>query len=134
MSAPPAVWNLRSVQPMRQAHRTFYRGKQLVMHRPACECRPESVIGTLVDQAMNIPQVAQAAVQFAIGKKMRGAVDDHVGRVQDIKASGNLAASASMAAASGRGRAVSGKIVWCTSIIRSRSLWISGGSSCIWSR
>ena len=39
----------------------------------------------LADEPVNIPQVAQAPGEIAIGKKMRDRMDDHVFAAQDAK-------------------------------------------------
>ena len=51
--------------------------------------------------------------------------------VSGVVSSRRWATVSSSPAASGVIRAVSGRIVWWTSIIRSRVRWMSGGSSCI---
>ncbi len=72
------------------------------------------------------------AGEVAVGEQMGGGVDDDVGRREDAQAVFQRDAGGDQRLRRrASGRAVSGRMVWWTSIIRSRVRWISGGSSCI---
>ena len=77
-------------------------------------------------------RLLRPAGEVAVGEQMGGGVDDHVGRREDAQAVLQRdAVRDQRRRRRASGRAVSGRIVWWTSIIRSRVRWISGGSSCI---
>ena len=126
--------NRRAVEASRQAQREGDRAARAGAARRARRAvgqKPGSH-GELAQQPVDVPEVPQAARpgrRRRTDGRRRGRSCPAATRMRSPLSSATL--SAISAAASGLGRAVIGRMVWWTSIIRSRVRWISGGSSCI---
>lgn len=70
---------------MGQSHGEMNRAPKLMVIGTRSQMTPETRVepGKMAEQLVNIIEVAQATGEVAIGKGMRGGVNDHIGGRQD---------------------------------------------------
>ena len=113
--------NRRLQHRARVAQRVVERACEIELARPRASSVQNADRAEVPEQGVEVGEVAQSVVQFALVEQVRGAVQHHIGRARSVNtrsAPVRAAAAASIAAESALMRAVPGRIAWWTSMTR----------------